>query len=123
MPQVMKGNRQLTINEEKVEEFLSMGYSLIDGKGNVTKAGSAVTFKDLKLENETLKAELAKVQEVADNNSNSEELDAIKAENAALKTENEALKAENEALKTENTAVKAENETLKKEAKKQAKAE
>lgn len=123
MPQVMKGNRQLTINEEKVEEFLSMGYSLIDGKGNVTKAGSAVTFKDLKLENETLKAELSKSQEDKENNTSSEELDAIKAENAALKTENETLKAENEALKTETATVKAENETLKKDAKKQTKAE
>ncbi len=123
MAQVMKGNRQLTINEDKVEEFLALGYSLIDKEGKIVQAGTATTFKDLKLENETLKAELAKAQEVKENSSNSEELDATKAENEKLKVENETLKADNEALKTETATVKAENETLKKDAKKQTKTE
>lgn len=82
MAQVMKGNRQITINEDKIEEFLIMGYSLIDEKGDIIKAGNAVTFKDLKVENETLKTELAKLKE---SNLNSEEIEALRAENESLK--------------------------------------
>lgn len=62
MPKVLKGNKQLTVAEEKVGEFLQLGYSLIDEKGNIVKAGEATSLKELKEENNTLKAELAKLK-------------------------------------------------------------
>lgn len=85
MIQVIKGNVQLTINEDKLDEFLKLGYSQIDEKGEIVKAGQATTLKEIKEENMTLKAELAKYQAI-----NLEEIEAIKAENETLKAELEA---------------------------------
>lgn len=79
MPVVMKGNKQLTVEEHKVKEFLGMGYSLIDEDGNITQAGNATSLAEIKAENLTLKAELTKYK-------------SIEAENAALKAEIEELK-------------------------------
>lgn len=62
MPKVLKGNKQLTVAEEKVGEFLQLGYSLIDEEGNIIKPGVATSLKELKDENSTLKAELTKVK-------------------------------------------------------------
>lgn len=71
MPRVMKENKQLTISEDKAKEFLELGYSLIDDKGNIVQAGTATSLTEIKAENDTLKAELTKV----------------KAENDALKAQ------------------------------------
>ena len=78
MPKVIKGNVQLTIEEHKIDEFLKLGYSLIDENGNITKVGEATTLEAIKAENATLKTELTKV----------------KAENEKLKKENAKLKKE-----------------------------
>lgn len=76
MAQVMKGNKQLTINEDKVREFLELGYSLIDKEGNIVKAGMATSLKEIKEENATIKSEINK----------------LKLENEKLKIENDTLK-------------------------------
>jgi cell division protein FtsB len=76
MPKVIKGNRQLTVAEEKVNEFLTLGWSLINDKGDIIEVGQATDLKSIKAENDTLKAELAK----------------LKAENDKLKKENAKLK-------------------------------
>lgn len=79
MPKVIKGNKELTVAEEKVEEFLQLGYNQIDYEGNIIKAGTATTLKDIKAENDTLKAELLKYKDV-------------EAENKKLKAEIKKLK-------------------------------
>lgn len=76
MPVVMKENKQLTIAEDKINEFLELGYSLLDKEGKIIKTGQATDLKSIKAENDTLKAELTK----------------LKAENEKLKKENEKLK-------------------------------
>lgn len=83
MIQVQRGNKQLTISETSLEQYLTMGYSQIDEKGNVIKPGDAVITADIKAENKTLKAQLTKLQE----------------ENKILKEENKELKSEIKDLK------------------------
>ena len=86
---VVKGNRQLTIQEEQLSEMLAKGYSRIDKEGKIVEAGQATTLKEIKAENDTLKAELVKYQSI-----NLEEVEATKAENDTLKAELETLKAD-----------------------------
>ena len=69
---VMKGNKQLRVADERVEEMLAVGFCEVDAK----------TGKILREPKQDALAELKK-------------------ENKALKKENEALKKENETLKKE----------------------
>lgn len=85
MAKVLKGNKQLTVDETKVEEFLQLGYSQIDEKGEIIKPGKATSEKELKEENATLKAE---------NQKSKKAIEKLKAENEKLKAELEKLKAE-----------------------------
>lgn len=84
---VQRGNKQLTISEQALPQFLGMGYSQIDENGKIVKQGEAKTEADLKAENNTLKAEI----------------DKLKSENETLKAENDTLKAENVELKEANS--------------------
>lgn len=70
MKMVMKGNKQLRVADERVEEMLAVGFCEVDAK----------TGKILREPKQDALAELKK-------------------ENKALKKENEALKKENETLK------------------------
>ena len=72
MKMVMKGNKQLRVADERVEEMLAVGFCEVDAK----------TDKILREPKQDALAELKK-------------------ENKALKKENEALKKENETLKKE----------------------
>lgn len=72
MKMVMKGNKQLRVADERVEEMLAVGFCEVDAK----------TGKVLREPKQDALAELKK-------------------ENKALKKENEALKKENETLKKE----------------------
>ena len=87
MALVIKGNKQLTVAPEKVKEYLSIGYSEIDEKGEVLQVGEATDLKDIKAENDTLKAKLA---EYKDNIEKLDQLEALQAENADLKAQLEA---------------------------------
>ena len=87
MALVIKGNKQLTVAAEKVNEYLSIGYSEIDEDGKVLQVGEATDLKDIKAENDTLKAKLA---EYKDNIEKLDQLEALQAENANLKTQLEA---------------------------------
>ena len=87
MALVIKGNKQLTVAPEKVKEYLSIGYSEIDEEGKVLQVGEATDLKDIKAENDTLKAKLA---EYKDNIEKLDQLEALQAENANLKTQLEA---------------------------------
>ena len=72
MKMVMKGNKQLRVADERVEEMLAVGFCEVDAK----------TGKILREPKQDALAEL-------------------KNENKDLKKENEALKKENETLKKE----------------------
>ena len=93
MKMVMKGNKQLRVADERVDDMLAAGFCEVDSKtGKIIKEPKQDALAELKKENK-----------------------ALKKENEALKKENEALKKENEALKKENEALKKENEALKEE--------
>ena len=47
---VLKGNRQLTIEEHKVEDYVAQGYDYIDKCGNVLTKGDPITLTDYKRE-------------------------------------------------------------------------
>lgn len=77
MKMVMKGNKQLRVADERVEEMLAAGFSEVDSKtGKVLREPKQDALAELKKENK-----------------------ALEKENKALEKENEALKKEIDALK------------------------
>ncbi|HBF8537060.1 hypothetical protein LVT94_19075 [Clostridioides difficile] len=63
MPQVKKLNRILTIEECKIDDFLEMGYDLIDETGKVVKYGKSLNVKDLIAENNILRSKVESLEE------------------------------------------------------------
>lgn len=77
MKMVMKGNKQLRVADERVDEMLAAGFSEVDSKtGKVLREPKQDALAELKKENK-----------------------ALEKENKALEKENEALKKEIDALK------------------------
>ena len=68
---VMKKNKQLQVPDEKLEEFLALGYNEIDSEGKVVSVGKATTLAAYESENNMLKAENAQLKE---------EIEKLKAE-------------------------------------------
>lgn len=87
---VIKKNKQLQVADEKLAEFIEMGYSQIDENGKVIQQGKANTIAAYETENNLLKVE-----------------------NTKLKKEIEKLKAENEQLKAINLEKDVEQEKKK----------
>ena len=78
MKMVMKGNKQLRVADERVEEMLAVGFCEVDAKtGKILRDPKQDALAELKKENKTLKKE-----------------------NEALKKENETLKKEAEERNT-----------------------
>ena len=71
---VIKKNKELIVADEKLQEFIDMGYTQIDEKGKVIKAGKVDTIAAYQAENTQLK----------------EEIEKLKAENVKLKKELES---------------------------------
>ncbi|MBY1348657.1 hypothetical protein QPD70_17910 [Clostridioides difficile] len=63
MPQVKKLNRILTIEECRIDDFLEMGYDLIDETGKVVKYGKSLNVKDLIAENNILRNKVESLEE------------------------------------------------------------
>ena len=63
MPQVKKLNRILTIEECKIDDFLEMGYDLIDETGKVVRYGKSLSVKDLIAENNILRSKVESLEE------------------------------------------------------------
>lgn len=100
MSQVRKGNRILTIEPHKVDDFIARGYDLIEEEtGEVVKKGDPVSLADFKREYSSLKAQI-------------KEKDAriveLEAQNADLTTKVEELEAN---AKTPAKASKAKKNT------------
>ena len=55
---VIKKNKELIVADEKLQEFIDMGYTQIDEKGKVIKAGKVNTIAAYQAENVKLKKEL-----------------------------------------------------------------
>ncbi|WP_195245025.1 hypothetical protein [Clostridium celatum] len=68
---VMKKNKQLQVPDEKLEEFLALGYNEIDSEGKIVSVGKATTLAAYEAENNMLKAENAQLKE---------EIEKLKAE-------------------------------------------
>ncbi|MCC0629095.1 MULTISPECIES: hypothetical protein [unclassified Clostridioides] len=76
MPQVKKLNRILTIEECRIDDFLEMGYDLIDETGKAVKYGKSLNVKDL----------------IAENNILRNKVDVLEEENKQLKEKNKLTK-------------------------------
>ncbi|MCI9978061.1 hypothetical protein JY742_18190 [Clostridioides difficile] len=63
MPQVRKLNRILTIEECRIDDFLEMGYDLIDETGKAIKYGKSLNIKDLVAENNILRNKVESLEE------------------------------------------------------------
>lgn len=63
MAQVKKLNRILTIEECKIDDFLEMGYDLIDETGKAVKYGKSLNVKDLVAENNILRNKVKSLEE------------------------------------------------------------
>ncbi|WP_131057559.1 hypothetical protein [Clostridioides difficile] len=63
MAQVRKLNRILTIEECKIDDFLEMGYDLIDETGKVVRYGKSLSVKDLIAENNILRSKVESLEE------------------------------------------------------------
>ncbi|WP_114108992.1 hypothetical protein [Clostridioides difficile] len=63
MAQVRKLNRILTIEECKIDDFLEMGYDLIDETGKTVKYGKSLSVKDLIAENNILRSKVESLEE------------------------------------------------------------
>ncbi|HCP7309474.1 TPA: hypothetical protein OFA51_003648 [Clostridioides difficile] len=63
MPQVKKLNRILTIEECRIDDFLEMGYDVIDETGKVVKYGKSLNVKDLIAENNILRNKVESLEE------------------------------------------------------------
>lgn len=59
MIQVMKGNRQLTIQEDQLQRYIDLGYSQIDEDGDIIRIGKPITLDDWKAYASELEASVA----------------------------------------------------------------
>lgn len=101
MSQVRKGNRIITIEPHKVDDFIARGYDLIEEEtGEVVKKGDPVSLADFKREYSSLKAQVKeKDARIAE----------LEAQNAELTTKVEELEA---GAKTPAKASKAKKDTV-----------
>lgn len=88
---VIKGNRLLTISEDRLNALLQQGYDQVDSKGKVVKR--ATGGKNVSV------GEYNKLLDKLENAQGSEELEKLKEENKKLKAENTKLKKEADATK------------------------
>lgn len=87
---VMKKNKQLQVPDEKLQEFLALGYNEIDAEGKVVSVGKATTLAAYETENSMLKAENAHLKE---------EIEKFKVENEQLKSINSGKDVDQEKKK------------------------
>lgn len=99
MALVKRANCERCVPDDKVKEYLELGYSLIDKSGNVLEKGKAQSKEDLL---------------VAFNEATAE-IEGLKAENESLKDEIVRLKKEVDALRAENESLSNGAETSNKD--------
>ncbi|EQF23463.1 putative phage domain protein [Clostridioides difficile CD160] len=80
MAQVRKLNRILTIEECRIDDFLEMGYDLIDETGKAIKYGKSLNIKDLVAENNILRNKVESLEE--ENKKLNEKVKVLEEENS-----------------------------------------
>ncbi|MCC0652621.1 hypothetical protein [Clostridioides sp. ES-S-0001-03] len=80
MAQVRKLNRILTIEECRIDDFLEMGYDLIDETGKAIKYGKSLNIKDLVAENNILRNKVESLEE--ENKQLNEKVKVLEEENS-----------------------------------------
>lgn len=83
MALVKRGNVELRVAENLVEEYLSKGYSLLDDNGNVVRKKIPVTIEDYKAQLAALEAENLEVKKV--NCAQAEEIQTLTIELESMK--------------------------------------
>lgn len=63
MIQVMKGNRQLTIQEDQLQRYIDLGYNQIDKDGEVVRTGNPVTLAEWRAYARSLEAQAEQMTE------------------------------------------------------------
>lgn len=100
MSQVRKGNRIITIEPHKVDDFIARGYDLIEEEtGEVVKKGNPVSLNDYKREYSALKEKLKEKDA---------EIEELQSSNETLKAELEELKAKSASKTPTKSKAKAE---------------
>ena len=101
MPRVRKGNRELTIEEHRLDAFLSQGYDQVDPEtGKILKKGEPVTLTDFKIKCAKLTKELdSKNIELESKN---KELDS---KNIELESKNKELENKDKEIKELKTKI------------------
>lgn len=90
---VVRKNKEMKIMASQKNEFLALGYSVIDESGKIIESGNALTIADFQALVTTLNL---------DNSRLKEEVEKLKSEQKKIKTENTKLKTENEKLKAQS---------------------
>lgn len=85
-----KHNRELTIPEEKAEEYAQMGYTVTDHNGKIVVKAALTSVADANKELENTQKENAELKERLDKKN--EQITFLEEENAELKKENAELK-------------------------------
>lgn len=85
-------NRELTIPEEKAEEYAQMGYSVTDAEGNVVAEADITSVADAKKEMEVLRKENAELKAMLKeatlySDNADKQIEQLRKENAELKKE------------------------------------
>lgn len=126
MIRVIKGNREVCIDDADLSAYLEQGYSVIDNKGNVVKVGKATTIAEVIAENKAMKKEHEKMErhiaEIHDKMlEKNDTITALENELAELKKTIAASKPTTGAGNTKETDQKPKTENGKVETKEQSK--
>lgn len=96
--QVRKGNKILKVSDDAVERYLKMGYSVLNGSGEVVTKAVPVDVNQLKLEYAGMSKEIDSLKG---------QIEQLKAENIELTKANDFLTQENQKLTKELTTLKS----------------
>lgn len=107
MAMVLKGNSLISVPDNRVDDYLARGYSIADESGTVIKKAVPTDKSELQKLYTDQVAKIAELEKKLAEQSDTTELDALKAELEAYKERCEELEKENNALKAEIQQLKA----------------
>ncbi|MBU9711067.1 hypothetical protein [Evansella tamaricis] len=94
LPKIKKGNRVLTVKEERLSSYLKQGYDQVDEKGEVVKRATGGKTISLGEYNKVVD-ELEKLKKTPANTDElNKQVEDLKAELKKVRTENTKLKKE-----------------------------
>lgn len=66
MNRVVKGNKELQVDDEYLSDYLAQGYSIVDKRGNIVKTARSKTYDELVEENIALNKQVQKLNAAVD---------------------------------------------------------